>query len=41
MRDLMNEVKVRLITSEKNILYMCLLQKKKNNKKHSSNNKTI
>ena len=28
MRDLMNEVKVRLITSEKNILYMCLLQKK-------------
>ena len=29
MRDLMNEVKVRLITSEKNILYMCLLQKKK------------
>ena len=24
MRDLMNEVKVRLIISEKNILYMCL-----------------
>ena len=40
MRDLMNEVKIRLITGEKNILYVCLLQNK-NNKKYSSNNKTI
>ena len=29
MRDLMNEIKVRLIICKKNILYMCLLQKKK------------
>ena len=40
MKDLINEVKVRLITSQENGLYMCLLQKK-NNKKDSSNNTTI
>ena len=41
MRDLMNEVKVRLITSEKNILSICLFlfgySRTKTDKKHSSN----
>ena len=40
MKDLINEVKVRLITSEENGLYMCLLQKKKKIK-DSNNNTTI